>query len=159
MRILISDMRSFWPHRASSVKYNFEESLALTESPGQIFEDAAEVWVTYDGDRSGYIGHTDLRPVLYVGLRKCSIAMTVKGEKFVRLLLRNLPWTVGSFELYKYFAQIAPIQHAKVAFNRNTGLSKFSGHVLTTAESADIILSQAPHVLEGRTISVTRLSR
>lgn len=49
--------------------------------------------------------------------------------KAIRLFVGNIPWTVNSGELRKYFSEFGYIINATVIFDRNTGISRGYGFI------------------------------
>ena len=73
----------------------------------------------------------------------------------VKLLVRNLPWTIGTRELQEYFSQFGYVSFAKVIFDTNTGFSQGYGLVRFRDHShADAVFRKNPHFLEGKNLEI-----
>lgn len=76
-------------------------------------------------------------------------------SKLPKLFVGNLPWTVSSRELRKYFASFGHVATADVLFDHTTGFSKGFGFVqFTTTGGLDSVLKNQKHELEGNTLIV-----
>lgn len=74
-------------------------------------------------------------------------------SKLTKLFVGNLPWTVNSRELHKYFASFGHVASADVLFDHTTGLSKGYGFVqFSTAGGFESVLKNPRHSLMGQTI-------
>lgn len=74
-----------------------------------------------------------------------------------KLFIGNLPWTVGSNELAKYFSRFGHVANAEVVFDKNLGLSKYYGFVMFSQRDAfNSASNQNTHFLEGRVLNVQR---
>lgn len=69
-------------------------------------------------------------------------------------MIRNLPWTICHNELKQFFSQFGYIKHAKVEFDKTTGLSKHYGFVEFT-QLPEFINSL--HTLEGNQIIISKV--
>lgn len=75
--------------------------------------------------------------------------------KAIRLFVGNLPWSVGSRELRKYFSEFGYVVTANVIFDRNTGISRNYGFVTLGNPSAyNAVRDNKIHVLEGQTLLI-----
>lgn len=76
-------------------------------------------------------------------------------SKLSKVFVGNLPWTVSSRELRKYFASFGHVATADVLFDHSTGLSKGFGFVqFTTTGGYDNVLKSSNHQLEGNTLII-----
>lgn len=67
----------------------------------------------------------------------------------------NVPWTIGTNELRKYFAKFGPVARASIVFNKETGLSKRYGFVAFKDEnSVKSALQAENHLLDGKLINI-----
>lgn len=75
--------------------------------------------------------------------------------KAIRLFVGNIPWTVSSGELRKYFSEFGYIVNANVVFDRNTGISRGYGFVTLGNQSVyESVKNTKTHFLEGQTLTV-----
>lgn len=81
--------------------------------------------------------------------------MASAAKNFHKLFVSNLPWTIGNTELKYYFSQFGPIAHARVIFNRETGLSKQYGFLeIIDKNTYESILNREQHKLDGKVINI-----
>lgn len=69
-----------------------------------------------------------------------------------KLYVGNIPWTVSTRDLMKYFSKFGPINYASVVFDKNTGLSRNYGFVVFGKKEAFDKSRNSFHVLEGNTL-------
>lgn len=76
-------------------------------------------------------------------------------SKVTKFFVGNLPWTVSSRELRKYFASFGHVATADVLFDHTTGLSKGYGFVQFTTEGGfQNVVNHSLHELEGQVITI-----
>lgn len=74
-------------------------------------------------------------------------------SKLTKCFVGNLPWTVSSRELRKYFTSFGHVATADVLFDHSTGLSKGYGFVqFTTVGGFENVLKNSKHELDGQTL-------
>lgn len=74
-------------------------------------------------------------------------------SKLTKVFVGNLPWTVSSRELRKYFNSFGHVATADVLFDHTTGLSKGYGFVqFTTSGGYENVIKNPRHELEGQTL-------
>jgi RNA recognition motif-containing protein len=74
-------------------------------------------------------------------------------SKLTKFFVGNLPWTVSSRELRKYFASFGHVATADVLFDHSTGLSKGYGFVqFSTTGGYQSVLKNDKHELDGQTL-------
>jgi len=74
-------------------------------------------------------------------------------SKLTKFFVGNLPWTVSSRELRKYFASFGHVATADVLFDHSTGLSKGYGFVqFSTTGGYESVLNSDKHELDGQTL-------
>lgn len=72
-----------------------------------------------------------------------------------KIFVSNLPWTVNTSELRKYFAEYGKVDLVRVIFDRETGLSKGYGYVsFNSPESVDSVLKRPYHIIEGHHVVI-----
>lgn len=72
-----------------------------------------------------------------------------------KFFVKNIPWSVGTFELKNYFSQFGPVAFANVVFDKHTGLSKQYGFVyFNTPDALGTVTNNSTHVLEGNTLVI-----
>lgn len=73
----------------------------------------------------------------------------------LKLYVGNIPWTVSSNELKKYFSKFGHVHSAQVVFDKNTGLSRNYGFVVFgNKEGFTGATNFSSHKLEGNTLKV-----
>lgn len=81
-------------------------------------------------------------------------------SNLTKFFVGNLPWTVSSRELRKYFTSFGHVATADVLFDHSTGLSKGYGFVqFTTTGGSESVLNNPRHELEGQTLIVKTAKR
>lgn len=76
-------------------------------------------------------------------------------SKLTKLFVGNIPWTVSSRELRKYFSAYGHVVTADVLFDHRTGFSKGFGFVqFSTTGGFQSVLNNPHHELEGQILSV-----
>lgn len=76
-------------------------------------------------------------------------------SKLTKFFVGNLPWTVSSRELRKYFTSFGHVATADVLFDHSTGLSKGYGFVqFTTTGGVENVLNNSNHQLDGNTLTL-----
>lgn len=76
-------------------------------------------------------------------------------SKLTKLFVGNIPWTIGSRELRKYFAAYGRVVSADVLFDHSTGFSKGFGFVqFSTPGGLESVLKTFTHELDGQALSV-----
>lgn len=79
--------------------------------------------------------------------------------KLTKVFVGNLPWTISSRELRKYFASFGHVASADVLFDHSTGLSKGYGFVqFTTAGGFENVLKNSKHELDGQILTLKTAS-
>lgn len=74
-----------------------------------------------------------------------------------KLVVFNLPWSVGSKELRDYFAKFGPISYCDVKFNKSTGFSRGFGFVeFSKVEDTQKVFEEVNHTLEGNILNIKR---
>jgi len=74
-------------------------------------------------------------------------------SKLTKFFVGNLPWTVSSRELRKYFASFGHVATADVLFDHSTGLSKGYGFVqFSTTGGYESVLKSDKHEIDGQTL-------
>lgn len=82
------------------------------------------------------------------------MAATRQGSK---LIVRNLPFTVGNAELRDFFSKFGQVHFARVMFDFKTGLSQKYGFVrLATESQTESALRKPVHFLEGNYIEISK---
>lgn len=72
-----------------------------------------------------------------------------------KLFVSNLPWTISSNELKKYFTEFGHVTYANVVFDKDTGLSKGFGFVtFSTKGGIDSVLNKSSHSMEGNNLTI-----
>lgn len=72
-----------------------------------------------------------------------------------KIFVSNLPWTINSGELMKYFSDYGYVSLARVIFDKDTGLSKGFGYVsFGTSGGLEAALKQERHVIEGHHVII-----
>lgn len=72
-----------------------------------------------------------------------------------KIFVSNLPWTVNTSELRKYFAEYGQVNLVRVLFDKETGLSRGFGYVsFTTSESVEAVLKRPYHIIEGHHVVI-----
>lgn len=72
-------------------------------------------------------------------------------SKLTKFFVGNIPWTISSRELRKYFTSFGHVATADVLFNHSTGLSKGYGFVqFSTAGGFENVLKTSNHELDGQ---------
>lgn len=72
-----------------------------------------------------------------------------------KIFVTDLPWTISSLELRKYFLSFGIVSHAKVHFNKDTGLSKGFGFVtFASVDSVNAVLKSGTHIIDGRPVVI-----
>lgn len=72
-----------------------------------------------------------------------------------KLFVGNLPWTVSSRELRKYFASYGHVVTVDVLFDHTTGFSKGYGFVqFSTIGGFESALKNPHHELDGQILSI-----
>lgn len=71
-----------------------------------------------------------------------------------KIHVSNLPWTVGSTELRKYFSKFGHVVVSNVAFDKNTGLSRNYGFITFSSRESFENATNVTHKLEGNVIKV-----
>ncbi|XP_014206006.1 SRA stem-loop-interacting RNA-binding protein, mitochondrial-like [Copidosoma floridanum] len=73
-----------------------------------------------------------------------------------KLVVKLLPWTVGSRELRSYFSKFGYVTRSMVVFDKDTGLSKGIGFVhLKKGENFQSLNEYSDHVIDGKKIEVS----
>lgn len=76
-----------------------------------------------------------------------------------KLFVGNIPWTIGSRELRKYFSEFGHVASAIVVFDRNTGVSRGYGFVLfSNPKDIVAVKNHTNHTLEGSVLSIDSAS-
>lgn len=76
-------------------------------------------------------------------------------SKLTKVFVGNLPWTVSSRELRKYFTSFGHVATADVLFDHSTGLSRGYGFVqFTTSGGYENVLKNSQHELEGQILTL-----
>lgn len=80
-------------------------------------------------------------------------------SRLTKVFVGNLPWTVSSQELRKYFTSFGHVASADVLFDHSTGLSKGFGFVqFTTAGGFENVFKNPKHELDGQILSLKTAS-
>lgn len=76
--------------------------------------------------------------------------------KKCNILVKNIPWTIGNYELEKYFSQYGRVKNAYIIFDRKTGFSKSYGFVEYFNHNVVDKLLEEPqeHKLDGCVIRI-----
>lgn len=78
-------------------------------------------------------------------------------SKLTKCFVGNLPWTVSSRELRKYFASFGHVATADVLFDHTTGLSKGYGFVQFSTEGGfENVLKNPRHELDGQILTLKK---
>lgn len=75
-------------------------------------------------------------------------------KSLYKLYVANIPWTVTSNELKKYFTKFGNIQSATIVFDRNTGLSRNYGFVVFSNKDSYEKTRSNTHRLEGNILKI-----
>lgn len=74
-------------------------------------------------------------------------------SRLTKFFVGNIPWTVSSRELRKYFTSFGHVATADVLFDHSTGLSKGFGFVqFTTSGGFENALKTSNHELDGQVL-------
>lgn len=73
-----------------------------------------------------------------------------------KLYVGNIPWTVNSSELKKYFSKYGSVVAANVIFDKNTGISKRYGFVTFNNREGFEKASSTNHLLEGNSLKISK---
>jgi len=74
-------------------------------------------------------------------------------SKLTKFFVGNLPWTVSSRELRKYFNSFGHVATADVLFDHSTGLSRGYGFVQFSTEGGfQNVLNSSKHELDGQVL-------
>lgn len=77
------------------------------------------------------------------------------GKILHKLRVVNIPWTIGDLQLKQYFSQFGFVNHAKVVFDRRTGMSKNYGYLEIADKNTYLgIINKQNHNLEGHDLHV-----
>lgn len=72
-----------------------------------------------------------------------------------KLYVRNIPWTVGSPELRKYFAKFGQVTNSTVIFDKKTGLSRNYGFIVyANKDGFEAAKNTETHKLEGNVLRI-----
>ena len=67
-----------------------------------------------------------------------------------KVFVSNIPWTINSSELRKYFSEYGKVSLARVMFDKENGFSRGFGYVsFESPEGLDSVLKRPHHVIEG----------
>lgn len=76
-------------------------------------------------------------------------------RKLNKIFVSNLPWTVNTTELRKYFAEYGQVSLVRVMFDKETGLSRGFGYVsFSSPESVESVLKRPYHIIEGHQVII-----
>lgn len=76
-------------------------------------------------------------------------------SKVTKFFVGNIPWTISSRELRKYFTSFGHVATADVLFDHTTGLSKGFGFVQFTTEGGfQNVINHPQHDLEGQVLVI-----
>lgn len=78
------------------------------------------------------------------------------GKTLHKLRVVNIPWTIADLQLKQYFSQFGFIDHAKVVFDKRTGLSKNYGYLEITDKNTYQNILGKNHHIEGYELYVRR---
>lgn len=74
-----------------------------------------------------------------------------------KLVIFNLPWSIGPKELRTYFAKFGAITYSDVKFDKATGFSKGFGFIeFGNPEDTHKVLEVPVHKLEGNILNIRR---
>ncbi|XP_012271759.1 SRA stem-loop-interacting RNA-binding protein, mitochondrial [Orussus abietinus] len=79
--------------------------------------------------------------------------------KVYKFFVRNLPWTVNTKEVKKYFSKFGQVSEAVVVFDHNTGFSKSYGFVYVIGDEMRTKVINETHTLEGKQLAVIESER
>lgn len=73
-----------------------------------------------------------------------------------KLVVFNLPWSVGPKELREHFSKFGPLAYVDVKFDKSTGFSRGFGFVeFAKVEDLQKVLNETHH-LEGNILNIKR---
>jgi len=76
-------------------------------------------------------------------------------RKLNKIFVTNLPWTVNTSELRKYFAEYGKVSLVRVMFDKETGLSRGFGYVsFVSPDSVESVLKRPYHIIEGHHVII-----
>lgn len=77
-----------------------------------------------------------------------------------KILVKNLPWTVGDIELAQHFSQFGKVKEATVLYDMDTKLPRGFGYVeFMSREHYQTALNHQFHMLEGRLLDLEPASK
>ena len=81
--------------------------------------------------------------------------MSAAVRQLNKIFVTNLPWTVNTGELRKYFVEYGQVSLVRVVFDMETGLSKGYGYVaFNSPESVESVLKRPYHIIEGHHVII-----